>query len=99
MEGLLGRFLSFDKMMAGTIVKVLYYIGIALILILGVWRFFASLFGGDFTHALWALIGIPIALLFARVFAEMFIVTFRISDNLAALRKLKEAETGDALSP
>ena len=93
MEGILGRLLSFDKMIAGAVVKILYYIGLVAILVLGVWRFFASLFGGDFGTALMALIGIPIGILILRVICEIYIVIFRISDNLAALRKMKEDES------
>ena len=92
MEGILGRLLSFDKMIAGLVIKILYYVGLVVILALGVWRFFGSLFSGDVGAALIALIGIPIGILVLRVVCELYIVIFRISDNLAALRKMKEEE-------
>ena len=85
--------LSFDKMMAGSIVKVLYYIGIAGLTIWTIWAVLSRLFGGDFMSALIGLILFPVSILVLRVFCEIYIVLFRISDNLAALRKLKEAET------
>ena len=94
MEGIVGRLLSFDKMMAGSIIKVLYYIGLAAITIGALWGFLGRLFGGEFVSALIALVLFPIGILFLRVICEMYIVLFRISDNLAALRKLKEGESG-----
>lgn len=98
MAGFVERLLSFDKMMAGTIVKVLYYIGLAGIVIWGVWNFFGNLFSGNFGTALFGLIMLPISILILRVICEMYIVLFRISDNLAKLRKLKEGETNEISS-
>lgn len=93
MEGLLGRFLSFDKMMAGSIIKILYYILLAAIVIGFLGLLFQQLLAGKFLVLITGPIGFLIAVLFLRVICEMYIVLFRISDNLAALRKLKEGES------
>ena len=37
MDGLLGRFLSFDKMITGTIVKFLYYILLVLVILFDIY--------------------------------------------------------------
>ncbi len=90
MEGIVGRFLSFDKMMAGSIIKVVYYILLALIIIGGVLAMIQALMAGAFGRFLLAPIGTLLGILFLRIISEMYIVIFRISDNLAALRKMKE---------
>ena len=93
MEGFVGRFLSFDKMMTGSIIKVIYYIGLVLIPLGLLFTGGAALFNGQAGGGLLTiLIGIPIAVLLLRVYCEIFMVMFRISDNLTALRKLKETE-------
>jgi len=98
MEGFIGRLLSFDKMMAGSVVKVLYYVGLVAITLWSLWSILSNLFSGNFTASLYGLIAFPIGILMLRVFCEMYIVVFRISDNLAALRKLKEEEAGKTVS-
>ncbi|GGB72884.1 MULTISPECIES: DUF4282 domain-containing protein [Henriciella] len=93
MDGLLGRFLSFDKMITGTIVKFLYYILLALVILGGIFFLLQSLFSGNFGMFLGGLILLPLAIIYVRMICEMFLVIFRISDNLAALRQMKENET------
>lgn len=90
MNGIVGRFLSFDKMIAGTIIKFLYYIVLAVILLAGIVTMFQALFAGQFVRFLLTPIAAVLMILFVRVLFEMYIVIFRISDNLAAIRKLKE---------
>ena len=94
MEGLLGRFLSFDKMMTGSLIKVLYYILLLFVVIGGVFFLLKSLFSGQIGAAVGSLIILPLAIIYIRMMCEMLIVVFRISDNLAAIRKMKETETG-----
>jgi len=96
MDGFIGRLLSFDQLIAGTVVKVLYYIGLVVLTLTTIWRFFANLFGGDFMPALYTLIAFPIAVLLLRVICEMYIVIFRISENLSAIRKMKEGGKSDS---
>jgi hypothetical protein len=93
MNGLLGRFLSFDKMITGTIVKFLYYFLLVIVVLGGAFFLLQSLFSGNFGMFLGGLIGLPLAIIYVRILCEMFIVIFRISDNLSALRQMKENET------
>lgn len=90
MDGIVGRFLSFDKMMAGSIIKVVYYILLALIIIGGVLAMIQALTAGAFGRFLMVPVGTLLGILFLRIISEMYIVIFRISDNLAALRQMKE---------
>lgn len=94
MNRFLERFLSFDKMMAGSIVKILYYVLLAVTILGGIVATFQALFSGDFGRFLLTPVMTVLAVLFIRVICEMYIVLFRISDNLSAIRKLQEqAET------
>ncbi len=93
MEGLVGRFLSFDKMMAGSIVKVIYYILLVLVIGAGVIGMFSALFDGRFGVFLLTPFVTLLLILFVRVICEMYIVIFRISDNLSAIRKMHEDGT------
>lgn len=90
MEGLLGRFLSFDKMIAGFIIKILYYILLVALVIGFVVVLFQNLIAGKFLILITGPLGFLISLLLLRIICELYIVLFRISDNLAAIKKLKE---------
>ena len=94
MDGLLGRFLSFDKMITGTIIKFVYYILLILVVLGGVFLMLRHLFSGNFTYFLASLVVLPLAIIYVRITCEMLIVIFRISDNLSALRQMKEKESG-----
>ena len=92
MDGLLGRFLSFDKMITGTIVKFLYYILLVLVILFDIYFVLNSLFTGQFGMFIVGLICLPLSVIYVRILCEMMIVIFRISDNLAAIRAMKEKE-------
>ncbi|MBR9834976.1 MAG: DUF4282 domain-containing protein [Alphaproteobacteria bacterium] len=96
MEGILGRFLSFDKMITGTLVKIVYYIALFVIVIAGLFFALKSLFAGQFGSFILGVVFIPLAAIYVRMICEMFIVIFRISDNLAAIRKLQEGESSSS---
>ena len=90
MEGIVGRFLSFEKMMAGSIIKIAYYILLVFVILGGIVSSFTALMNGQFGLFLMTIVGTLLGILFVRIICEMYIVIFRISDNLAALRKMKE---------
>jgi multisubunit Na+/H+ antiporter MnhG subunit len=85
---IVNRFLSFEKLMAGGLVKVVYWIGLVGIVLGTLFAFFNAfgLFRFDAGSAFVALIGAPIggvlALVFWRVICELYLVLFRISDQL-----------------
>lgn len=90
MDGILGRFLSFDKMIAGSVIKVVYYIMLVILIGGALVTMVQALLGGNFVRFLLTPIGLIVGILILRILSEMYIVIFRISDNLAALKKLKE---------
>jgi hypothetical protein len=86
-----GDFFSFDKMIAPTIVKPLYWILMIFIVVSGVWMFvFDGLFfflrdSIDFSDGIanmfwavaWIVLGIPVV----RIFAEIALVQFELRDK------------------
>lgn len=92
MGNIVKRFLSFDTMMGTSIVKVLYYIGMVFIALGLIGSIFAA-FGAmrfDFLAGLGALIMAPIfavvGLLFWRFMCEIYLLFFKISDDLSAIK-------------
>ncbi len=87
------RFLSFDKMIAGTIIKFLYYIGLVAVVLWVLFATFQAVGNGQVAMGLGIFfIGLPLSIIYLRVLCEVMIVIFRISDNLVAIRKLQEDE-------
>jgi hypothetical protein len=87
------RFLSFDQMIAGTIIKIAYYIGLVAVVLWTLFMAFQAFGAGQVAVGLGTLlIGLPLAIIYLRVICEVMIVLFRISDNLAAIRQLQEDE-------
>lgn len=77
-------FLSFDKMIATTMIKIIYWIGLVLILLTGLTGVFTS---GAFLAGLTALVGLFVGLLVWRVLCELWIVIFAINDKLGHIQK------------
>jgi hypothetical protein len=90
-----GSFLNFDKMITPVIIKILFYIGIAIAIIGGVVVFFSGIITAFQQHvfgaALGGIIGGPLVvilgMMMARIYAELLIVVFQIHENLVAIRK------------
>jgi len=74
-------FLNFDRLITPTIIKILYWLGIAGAVIAGM---FAIAFGDGLQGLLMILIG-PIVV---RVYCELLIILFRIHENLVGVREL-----------
>lgn len=85
----LKSFLSFDRMVAVPVIKIVYFLGIALIVLSGLATFFGSLsgYGSSALGALGALVGMAFGLLLWRLMCEMWIVIFGIYDRLGLLVK------------
>lgn len=86
------RFLTFDKLIATSLIKILYWIGvagIALGTILAIFGAFAA-FGGGIAQGLGMLIMAPIggiiALIFWRFICEIYIVVFGMYDRLGNIQ-------------
>jgi len=89
---MLQSFLTFDKLIGLKLIKFLYYIGLIGIIIGGIIAFFGALFsiGSGFIGAVkgmgMALFGTFIALLFWRFTCELYMLFFRMSDDLRDIK-------------
>lgn len=86
--GFLLRFISFEKPMAETLTRILYYLGIAAIVWHGAKRFWfwITYLDNDWDTALWGIIKTPFLMLLAlvvlRVVAEYVLARFRMDKSL-----------------
>ena len=93
---------KFDKFIAPTLIKIVYWIGLGLILLgtlagIAGTSYFSSYMGGSSFNLGGALIALIIGafgVLMWRVVCELWIVTFSINERLGTLVDLKKAETG-----
>lgn len=81
-------FTSFEKLIAPSVIKLMYWIGIVGICLAGLGGMATafSRFGGGFLQFLMAIIGTAAGLLFWRVVCELYIVAFGMFDRLGAIR-------------
>ena len=89
---MISSFLTFDKLIGTKLIKALYYIGMALILIFGVIAFFGAIssirygvFSGLAAIFL-ALLGTLVGLVFWRFLCEIYLLFFRMSDDLRDIK-------------
>lgn len=75
-------FTRFDKMITPTIIKILFYIGVILSIIVGIAEVFGGLFGGDGALVFMGFLTLLLGPLFTRVYCELLIVIFKIHENL-----------------
>ncbi|MFN4023254.1 MAG: DUF4282 domain-containing protein [Hyphomonas sp.] len=98
---MINQILSFDKLIGTKLIKVLYYlglIGIALGLIAGVLSGLGTMvsfsFFGGIGLVIGSVIGAAIGLLFWRFVCELYMLFFRIADDV---RDIKNAKAPPAL--
>lgn len=113
-RGLSGRLfwdlLTFDKLMTNTVVHLIYWAGLAIILLIGFGMVGAAVgvalreaTGGNFMGVLLAvpllvagLIALGALVLLWRSFCEFYVAVFRISEDLSALREQAAADQARA---
>ena len=101
MGNLIQRFISFDKLIGLSIIKVLYFAGAGFILLSTVLAMLKSLMeiGGDPLGALTGFLVTPvfglIGLLIWRFMCELYILFFMLSEDVAAIRLRGEAGAKD----
>lgn len=92
MEGFVRRFINFDKLIATTLIKILYWIGlvfIALGALAALFSGFAQGFGAGVAALVLVPVGAAVAVLFWRFLCEVYIVIFGIYDRLGEIRDRK----------
>lgn len=96
-------FLTFRRMVTPYLIQVLFWIGVALSLLAGCAILFRSITGigaAGRADGAGAILGalclsplvVVLGILISRVYAELLIVTFRISETLADIRELLERQ-------
>jgi hypothetical protein len=89
MNGIIGRFTSFDKLIAPSLIKFLYWVGVVFIVLGVVVGAFGS-FTQGFMAGIGGLIAAPIAgligLIFWRFLCEVYLVIFGIYDRLGEIK-------------
>lgn len=90
---IVNRFLNFDKLMGPWLVRIVYYLGIIGILlgvVAGILGGFGAMgvfgFGAGIGMVIGAPIGGVLGICFWRFVCELYIVLFRVGDDIAAIR-------------
>lgn len=90
MDGFVSRFFTFDKLIATGLIKLIYWVGLALIglsVLTAVFGGFMGGFGAGIKALIIAPIGGLITVLFWRFMTEMSLVIFGIYDRLGNIQK------------
>jgi hypothetical protein len=102
-QGRVFSLLSMDRMITGPVIHLVYWAGLAVIVVLA-FSVVGAAAGVAFREGSWAavLLAIPVLVvgllivgvlgLIWRAFCEFYITVFRIGDDLAALRRVAEEE-------
>ena len=99
------RLLTFDKLIGTTLIKILYYIGLVgiglyaiIMLLTGLGVMVSQSFLGGIGIVIAAIIGGAISLLFWRFMCELYMLFFRISDDVRELKEMKGGSPSPAAS-
>jgi hypothetical protein len=96
----LSVFFSFEKLITPSVIKIVYWLGIAVLLVFGVASFFMGLLSGSLGAGLLSLVGSVLGLLLWRVMCELYIVIFGMFDRLGQIRDgLSQQQRGYAQPP
>ncbi len=90
MSDFISRFMSFDKLIATSLIKLLYWIGIAVIVIGALitgFGGFANGFGSGLVSLIVAPVGAVLGIIFWRFLCEVYIVIFGMYDRLGEIQK------------
>ncbi|MBU9724246.1 MULTISPECIES: DUF4282 domain-containing protein [Bacillaceae] len=86
-------FLSFNKMITPTIIKIIFYIGVGISVLMGLFQIIAGVasnFGGGL-QVIMGLITLVVGPLFVRIYCELLILFFKMHESLNRINKNLEA--------
>lgn len=99
MPEIVKRFLGFDTLLGVALVKVVYYLGLVIIvgsMVIGLFMLIMSVAAGNLDGALLQLISTPaiglVALVYWRFICEIFLVQFHNHDRLIEIRDRLSAQ-------
>lgn len=90
MNGIISRFTTFDKLIATSLIKFIYWVGIVFIVLGTIIAAFASFsqgFGAGIGGLIVAPIGGVLGIVFWRFLCEVYIVLFGMYDRLGEIQK------------
>jgi hypothetical protein len=102
-ETVLRDLLTFDRLLTGPVVHLIYWAGLAILALAGFSVIGASV-GVAFREASWlgwllavpvlvaGLLGVGAMILIWRSFCELYVILFKVADDLSALRRAAEGE-------
>lgn len=103
MQSILQRFLGFDRLLGPVLVKIVYYVGAAGIVLLagfGLLTGLLALAGGNLGQALMQIVAVPVvggvALVYWRFICELFMLAFLAYERLGEVRDAINHATGAA---
>lgn len=106
MQSILQRFLGFDRLLGPVLVKLVYYFGAAIIVIVAVGALLTALFslaGGNFGLGFMQLLAVPavaaVALVYWRFLCELFMLAFLAYERMGEIRDSLRIATGEAAAP
>jgi hypothetical protein len=77
------QLLGFDKMVTPIIIRIVYFLGLLVVLVTAV----ATLFSGGLRGVLTGLAILVVGAIMVRVYSELLILLFRIHDNLVSINQ------------
>ena len=86
------EFLSFDKMITPTLIKIIFYIGCALSVIAGIIMIISgvnSYYGGG-AQVFMGIVLLILGPFLTRIYCELLIVQFKMQEHLAHIRKTSD---------
>lgn len=95
MQSIVQRFLGFDRLLGPVLVKLVYYVAAAAIVLfaaIGVIAGFAAMFSGNFGRGLMQVVAAPVVgavvLVYWRFLCEIFLLAFLTYERLGQVRDL-----------
>ncbi|MGE0595723.1 MAG: DUF4282 domain-containing protein [Hyphomonadaceae bacterium] len=106
MPAILQRFLSFERLIGPSLVKLIYYVAAAAIVLMvlgGIMLGLMAIAGGFVGRGLMQIIAAPavgaVALLYWRFLCELFLIAFMSFERLGEMRDSLRIATGQAAAP
>ncbi|MDX2276359.1 MAG: DUF4282 domain-containing protein [Hyphomonadaceae bacterium] len=101
MQSILQRFLGFERLLGPVLVKIVYYVGaagIVLVASIGLITGLLALFGGNLGQALMQIVAVPVVagvgLVYWRFICELFMLAFLAYERLGQVRDAILGATG-----
>ena len=106
MNSIIQRFLGFDRLLGPVLVRIVYYVGMAgLVIFVGATMLMGllALFGGNVGGGVMQLLAAPavgaVALVYWRFICELFMLAFLAYERLGEVRDAMNVATGAAPAP